>query len=216
MYRSLVFKFMVLGLSSTALAKQPLMMYPHTQKVKQVDAYFGTKVEDPYRWLEDDNAEQTKQWVQAENAITHSYLEKIPFRDDVKKRLGELFNYPKYSAPFHKGEHYFFYKNDGLQNQSVLYVQSGMEGPPEVLLDPNTFSKDGTARLSAFSPSVNGLYAGYGISHGGSDWEELHVIDVLKKQTLDDTLKWVKFTGIAWQGDGFYYSRYDAPAPGKN
>ena len=189
--------------------------YPETAKGDQKDTYFGTQVADPYRWLEDDNSQATKAWVTQENQVTNSYLEKIPYRPQVRQRLGELFDYAKYSAPFHRGPHYFFYKNDGLQNQSVLYVQDGIDGKPEVLIDPNAFSRDGTTRLTAFEPSLDGAHAAYSISRGGSDWQELHVIDLATRQPLDDTLKWVKVSAIGWKGDGFYYSRYDAPVAGK-
>jgi prolyl oligopeptidase len=198
-----------------SIAAEPNIVYPKTLKTEQTDSYFGTTVADPYRWLEDDNSAATKEWVKQENAVTNAYLEKIPYREKVKQRLTELYNYARYSAPFHRGNRYFFYKNDGLQNQSVLYVQSGLDGEPEVLIDPNAFSRDGTSRLTEFEPSKDGLHAAYGISTGGSDWEELHVIDVTTKKTLPDTLKWVKVSGIGWLGDGFYYSRYDAPAAGK-
>ncbi|HEX9137431.1 MAG TPA: S9 family peptidase, partial [Nitrospirota bacterium] len=133
--------------------------YPATRKVEQVDTYFGVKVADPYRWLEDDNSPETAQWVQAENRITFGYLERIPFRMKVKERLEKLYNYPKYTAPFRRGEYYFYFKNDGLQNQNVLYVQKGLEGKAEVFLDPNKFSEDGTARLGAFSVSKDARYA---------------------------------------------------------
>ncbi|HST53593.1 MAG TPA: prolyl oligopeptidase family serine peptidase [Pyrinomonadaceae bacterium] len=186
--------------------------YPQAKRGDQVDDYFGVKVADPYRWLEDENSPETKRWVEDENKVTFGYLEKIPFRQAVKTRLEQLFNYPRYTAPFRRGEYYFFFKNDGLQNQNVLYVQKGLDGTPEVLLDPNKFSADGTSRLGAFDPSKDARYAAYGISSGGSDWEEFHVLDVAAKKDLPDVLKWVKVSGIAWQGDGFYYSRYDALA----
>jgi prolyl oligopeptidase len=189
------------------------LVYPKTKRVDQVDDYFGVKVADPYRWLEDENSPETKQWVEAENRLTFGYLEQIPYRQQVKARIEKLFNYARYSAPYRRGAYYFFSKNDGLQNQSVVYVQKGLDGTPEVLLDPNKFSADGTSRLGILSISKDGRYAGYGISTGGSDWEEYHVLDVATKKDLpDDVLKWVKVSGLAWQGDGFYYSRYDAPA----
>lgn len=191
------------------------LKYPDTRKVDQTDTYFGTSVADPYRWLEDDNSAETKAWVTAENAVTNAFLEKIPYRTAVKKRLETLYNYAKYSAPFHRKENYFFYKNDGLQNQAVLYWQHGLDGTPEVLIDPNTLSKDGTTRLTTFVPDMDGEYAAYGLSRAGSDWQDFHVIQVATKKTLDDTLKWVKISDVGWQGDGFYYSRYDAPAAGK-
>ena len=189
--------------------------YPVTEKVHQVDTYFGIDVADPYRWLEDDNSPETAKWVEEENKVTFGYLESIPFRSKIKERLEELYNYPKYTAPFRKGEYFFFYKNDGLQNQSVLYIQKGLEGTPEVLLDPNTFSKDGTTRLSTFTLSKDGKYAAYAISVSGSDWQQYCVMDMATRKASTDTLKWIKVSNIAWQGNGFYYSRYDAPAPGK-
>jgi prolyl oligopeptidase len=205
----------VLATSAAAIAAADGITYPQTPKGDQRDTYFGTVVPDPYRWLEDDNSPETKQWVKEQNAVTHEYFSKIPYRDQVKRRLEELYNYAKYSAPFHRGQHYFFYKNDGLQNQAVLYVQQGLEGTPEVLIDPNRLSKDGTSRVIRFAPSMDGELAAYAVSVAGSDWMEVHIINVATKQTLPDTLKWVKASEIAWQGNGFYYSRYDAPPPGK-
>ncbi len=191
------------------------LQYPHAKKVDQVDTYFGVKVADPYRWLEDENSPATKEWVEAENKVTFAYLEKIPFRQQLRERLEKLFDYPKYSAPFKKGEYFFFSKNDGLQNQSVLYRQKGLDGKPEVVLDPNTFSEDGTTRLSSFSLSKDGKYAAYGISRGGSDWQELYVMEMTSLTRLPDSLRWIKFSGAAWRGNGFYYSRYPAPEKGK-
>jgi prolyl oligopeptidase len=206
-------------LLAVALLQLPMdaqsLPYPKTRKVDHVDTYFGTRIADPYRWLEDDNSAETAQWVTEENRVTFAYLEKIPFRARIKERLEKLYNYPKYSAPSRRGEYFFFSKNDGLQNQSVLYIQKGLDGVPEVLIDPNKFSEDGTARLGAFSISKDGRYAGYGISKSGSDWQDYHVLEIATRQTLPDLLKWVKVSGIAWQGNGFYYSRYDEPAQGK-
>ena len=153
--------FVVNGLQAQALK------YPATRKIDHTDSYFGVTVPDPYRWLEDDNSKETAEWVEAQNKVTFGYLEKIPYRAKMKERLEALYNYPKYSAPFRKGEYFFFYKNDGLQNQSVLYIQKGLDGEPGVLLDPNTFSSDGTTRLSAFVLSKDGKYAAYGISKSG-------------------------------------------------
>ena len=187
------------------------IQYPHTKKVDQVDTYFGTKVEDPYRWLENENAAETAAWVDAENKITFDYLAKIPYRDALKTRLSQLQNYARFSAPSRKGANYVFTKNDGLQNQSVLYIQKGLDGAPEVLLDPNTFSADGTTRLAGFALSKDGKYAAYGVSVGGSDWTEYHLIEVASRKVLSDVIKWAKVSGTAWQGNGFYYSRYDAP-----
>jgi prolyl oligopeptidase len=185
--------------------------YPQTRKDDQVDDYHGTKVADPYRWLEDDNAAETAKWVEAQNKVTFAYLDKIPYRGEVKKRLEQLYNYPKYSAPFRKGELLFYSKNDGLQNQSVVYTQKGLTGAPEVLLDPNKFSADGTTRLGSFNVSRDGHYAAYGMEVGGSDWQEARVRDVSTKQDLGDDLQWLKFSQFAWAGKGFFYSRFAEP-----
>jgi prolyl oligopeptidase len=201
-----------------AVAVLPLMGqsldYPQTRKVEQIDDYHGTKVADPYRWLEDDNSPDTAKWVEAENKITFAYLEKIPYRAALKQRLEQLYNYPKYTVPFRKGELIFYTKNDGLQNQNVVYAQKGLDGAPEVLLDPNKFSTDGTTRLGIFSVSRDGRYAAYGMEVGGSDWQEIHVLDVAAKKDLSDDLKWLKVGGVGWTKDGFFYSRYDAPEKG--
>src|SRR5262249_4764097 len=159
--------------------------------------------------LEDENSPETAKWVESQNRLTFDYLEKIPFRESVKTRVAGLFNYPKFGAPFRNGDYYFFSKNDGLQNQSVYYRQKGLDGTPEVLLDPNKFSTDGTSPLAQFELSKDGTYAAYGISASGSDWIELHVMEVASRRLLPDLLKWVKVSGVAWQGNGFYYSRYD-------
>jgi prolyl oligopeptidase len=173
------------------------------------------KVPDPYRWLEDDNSEETKAWVEAQNKVTFGYLEKIPYRQKLKSRLEKLVDYPRYSAPFRNGENFFFSKNDGLQNQSVLYMQKGLEGTPEVLIDPNKFSTEGTSQLAEYALSKDGKYIAYGISAGGSDWRDVHVMEVASRKVLDDVLQWVKVSGLAWQGTGFYYSRYNAPKQGE-
>jgi prolyl oligopeptidase len=187
------------------------LAYPQSRIGDQVDTYFGTRVADPYRWLEDEHSAETTRWVEEQNKVTYAYLESIPYRQAVRARLEKLYNYAKFGAPFRKGENYIFSKNDGLQNQSVLYIQKGLNGTPEVLIDPNRFSADGTSRLASFSLSKDGKYAAYGISVGGSDWTEFHVMDVATRRTLPDVIRWAKFTGAAWQGDGFYYSRYPAP-----
>ena len=191
------------------------LSYPATKKVDQVDEYFGTKVADPYRWLEDDNAEEVKQWVTAENAVTFGYLDTIPFRPKIKERLTEIFNYPRYSSPFRAGEYYFFYKNDGLQNQSVCYIQKGLDGTAEVFLDPNLLSADGTVRASLIGASNDDRYVAVSRGEAGSDWTELRVMEIATKQELPDRVQWVKFSGAAWKGDGFFYSGYDKPAPGE-
>ncbi len=186
--------------------------YPTTRTVDQKDNYHGTSVADPYRWLEDDRSAETGEWVKQQNQVTFSYLEKIPYRETIKKRLEKIYNYAKYSAPSRKGEWYYFYKNDGLQNQAVLYRQKGLNGTPEVVIDPNTLSKDATTRLAQFALSKDGKYAAYALSKGGSDWQDIFVMDMSTKKNLSDKVEWVKVSGIAWQGDGFYYSRYPKPA----
>lgn len=189
--------------------------YPQTRKTDQKDNYHGTTVADPYRWLEDDNSEETKKWVEAQNKVTDQYLAAIPFRSKVKQRLEELWNYPKYGSPFRKGEYYYFAKNDGLQNQSVIYRQKGLEGNLEVFLDPNKLSADGTAALGALSFSRQYKYAAYQVAQSGSDWQEVFVMRTDTKEKLSDHLKWIKFSGISWKGDeGFFYSRYPAPSAG--
>jgi prolyl oligopeptidase len=200
---------------TTPLLPQEKLNYPETRKDNVTDDYFGTMVADPYRWLEDDNSEETKEWVKKQNEVTFNFLEKIPYRNAIKKRYAELFNFPKYSAPFRAGENYFFFKNDGLQNQSVLYVQKGLEGAPELFLDPNKLSSDGTVSLSTYSLSKDGKYFAYGTASGGSDWNEFHVIEVASKKKLPDHLNWIKFSGISWHKNGFYYSRYPSPKQGE-
>src|ERR1700739_411979 len=204
---------LILAIWAAPTLAQPLD-YPQTRKGDQVDDYHGTKVADPYRWLEDDNSAETAKWVAAENKVTFGYLEKIPYRAQVKQRLEQLYNYAKYTAPFRRGELLFFTKNDGLQNQNVVYVQKGLEGAPEVLLDLNKFSADGTTRLGVFEVSRDGRYAAYGMQVGGSDWQEMHVLDVAAKKDLSDDLKWLKFNEGAWAGNGFFYSRFDPPEKG--
>ncbi len=180
------------------------------------DDYFGTVVADPYRPLENDTAPATLEWVKAENAITEEYLSKIPFRDKIRDRLTQLNNYKKTGLPSkHKDGKYYFYENDGLQNQSVLYRTDTLNGTPEVFLDPNTLSDDGTVALQGLSFSNNGKYAAYIISRSGSDWNEIYVMDAKTKQLLDDHIEWAKFTGADWEGDGFYYSAYPRPEKGK-
>ena len=186
--------------------------YPQTKKSDQKDQYFGKTVADPYRWLEDDNSEETKAWVIAQNKVTENYLSEIPFKEKVRQRLDELWNYPKYGSPFKKGKYYYFYKNEGLQNQSVLYRQEGMNGTPEIFLDPNKLSTDGTAALGTVAFSKGGKYAAYFVSQSGSDWQQGFVMDVASKNLLNDKLEFIKFSGLSWKGDeGFYYSRYPEP-----
>jgi len=195
--------------------KQPSLTYPVTEKGDVVDDYFGTKVADPYRWFEDENSEATAKWVQAENQVTFDYLAKIPVREKIRARLTEIYNYPRYSAPFRIGQYYFFSKNDGLQNQSVIYIQKGLDGEPRVFLDPNTLSPDGTTRAFLSGFSNDDRYAAYSRSEGGSDWTEMRVMEIETGKELDDHIQWTKFGGAAWQGDGFYYSGFEKPEEGK-
>ena len=189
--------------------------YPATRKTDHADTYHGVVIPDPYRWLEDDRSPETEAWVRAQNAVTFAYLEKIPFREALQKRLEALDNYEKRSAPTRRGEWHFFSRNTGLQNQSVYYIQKGEKGKPEVLIDPNTFSKDGSTPLTVFSVSRDARYAVYGKSTGGSDWQEYRVMDLQTRKELPETLKWIKASGVSWRGAGFYYSRYPQPAPGQ-
>ncbi|MDP4263585.1 MAG: prolyl oligopeptidase family serine peptidase [Bacteroidota bacterium] len=191
------------------------LQYPATKKTDFVDDYNGIKVADPYRWLEDDNSEETKAWVKEENKVTSSYFDKIAYRSQWLKRLEELSNYPRYTAPSRTNEYYYYSRNDGLQNQSVIYRQKGLSGKPELVLDPNKFSADGTTSLATFSISKDGRYAVIGKSTGGSDWRTFFVMDMKTLQYLPDSLSWVKVSGASWQGDGFYYSRYPTPDKGK-
>lgn len=188
--------------------------YPETKKVDTVDTYFGTEVPDPYRWLEDDRSAETEAWVKAENKATFSYLDKIPFKDEIKQKLEKIWNYEKIGAPFKEGDYTYFYKNDGLQNQYVIYRYKTGEDPStaEVFLNPNTFAEDGTVSLGGLSFSDNGKLAAYSISEGGSDWRKVLVMDAETKEITEDTLVDIKFSGISWrENDGFYYSSYDKP-----
>ena len=190
------------------------MTYPQTKKTDVTDTYFGTTIKDPYRWLEDDRAADTKNWVDAQNRVTQNYLSAIPFRNEIKTRLEHLWNYEKYSAPFKEGDYTYFYKNDGLQNQYVLYRQK-KSSEPEVFLDPNKFSKDATTSLAGIEFTKDGSMAAYQISEGGSDWRKVIVMNTENKSIIGDTLRDVKFSGLAWRGnEGFYYSSYDKPAEG--
>ena len=189
--------------------------YPETYKDSSVvEDYHGTSVSDPYRWLEIDTAKNVKEWVTAQNEVTFDYLEQIPYRDAIKERYEELFNYVKLSSPSKAGEYYFFYKNDGLQNQSVLYYQKGEEGEPEVFLDPNAMSEDGTVAINLIGFSKDKKYVAYSKQDAGSDWQEIHVMEIASKKKLPDVLSWVKFSGASWKNDGFYYSRYPEPEDG--
>jgi len=190
--------------------------YPVTRKSDVADDYHGTTVADPYRWLEDVDSPETRAWVEAENRVTFAYLEQIPERERIRRRLTELWDYPKYGAPFKKGGRYFFFKNSGLQNQSVLFSQSSLTAQAEVLLDPNTLSPDGTVALSILAFTEDGRTMVYGTSGSGSDWQEFRVRDIATRQDRSDHLKWIKFSSAAWthDGAGFFYSRYPEPAAG--
>lgn len=194
-----------------------IFSYPQTRKSDQVDNYHGVTVADPYRWLEDLDSEETASWVEAQNAVTFGYLNQIPAKETIKQRLTQLWDYEKYGIPFKQGNRYFYFKNDGLQNQSILYVLDSLDAEPEVLLDPNILSDDGTVALSGISISEDGNLIAYGLSTSGSDWQEWKVRDINTKEDLSDHLKWVKFSGASWTHDhqGFYYSRYDQPQDGK-
>jgi prolyl oligopeptidase len=182
-----------------------------------VDVYHGQAVPDPYRWLEDLDSERTRAWIEAQNQLTFDYLQRIPARQRLLERLTQLWNYEKYSQPFKEGGRYFYFKNDGLQNQSVLYTQESLEAEARVLLDPNTLSEDGTVALSGIAISRDGRYLAYGLSRSGSDWQEWKVRDIETGEDLPDHLRWIKFSGASWtpDGQGFFYSRYDEPPPGR-
>ena len=208
---SILFMSMTVSVSMTAQK----ITYPKTMKDGTVDDYFGVKVADPYRWLENDTSAATTAWVEAEHRVTNAFLQKIPQRAKLQKRLLEVVNYEKISAPSEHHGKWYFSKNDGLQNQSVIYVMDQLGGTPKVFLDPNKLSTDGTVALKGLYFSHNGKYAAYSISRSGSDWQEFYVIDIQTGELLPDHIEWAKFSGAAWQGDGFYYSAYDAPEQGK-
>ena len=200
----------------TASAADKPITYPKARKGAQIDDYHGTKVADPYRWLEDPDADESRVWIEAENRLTFGYLEKIPARDKIKKRLTQLWDYERYGIPHKRGGRYVFSKNDGLQNQNVLFTVKSLKDRPKVLLDPNKLSDDGTISLTGYEVSENGRYLAYGISDGGSDWQEWHVRDIDTGKKLIDSIKWIKFSGASWTHDnkGFFYSRYDEPKEG--
>ncbi len=205
---------MVTSMMTTAGMAQSLQ-YPQTQKDNTEDTYFGTKVADPYRWLENDTSAQTQRWVEAENKVTNAYLQRIPFRNKILKRLREVSDYEKVSIPVKHNGKWYVSRNNGLQNQSVIYTMDQLGGEERVFLDPNTLSTDGTVALKGIYHSGNGRWAAYTISRSGSDWQEFYVIDMKTGQLTKDHLEWAKFTGAAWHGEGFYYSAYDRPTEGK-
>lgn len=208
----------LLGISLMLSCKQETKLeqikYPESKKVKQVDNYHGTEVSDPYRWLEIDTAKEVEEWVDAQNSLTFSYLEEIPYRDKFRYRLEKVFNYERYSSPIKAGNYYFFYKNDGLQNQSVIYIQEGLDGEPTVFLDPNKLSKDGTVTANIASISDDDKYVVIRINRSGSDWTEFKVREIATNKELSDHVKWAKFTGASWFQDGFFYSGYGLPDEG--
>ncbi|WP_448266535.1 prolyl oligopeptidase family serine peptidase [Nostoc sp. DSM 114159] len=189
------------------------LSYPTSHKSNQADNYHGTLVADPYRWLEDPDSEETRTWIEAQNQVTFGYLSEIPAREKIKQRLTKLWDYEKYGIPFKEGESYFYFKNDGLQNQSVFYTLKTLDDQPKVLLDPNKLSEDGTVALSGLSISEDGKLLAYGLSSSGSDWQEWKVRNIETGEDLQDHLKWIKFSGASWTHDnqGFFYSRYDEP-----
>ncbi len=186
--------------------------YSETKTVSQIDVYHGVTVNDPYRWLEDDHSAETKNWVDAQNKVTFDYLTSLPEREKNKARLTKIWSFPRQSSPSYKNGNYYYYKNNGTQNQSVLYKRNGIKGKEEMILDPNFLSADGTTSITLFQVSNDGKYAAYGISKGGSDWTEVKVIENASGRELAETIKWIKFSGISWQKDGFFYSRYDEPS----
>lgn len=199
--------------STSAAMTDPKFVYPQPHQAHQIDDYHGTQVADPYRWLEDPDSDETKAWIEAENKLTFGLLEQIPGRDRLKERLTKLWNYEKYGIPFKQGDRYFYFKNDGLQNQSVFYTLKSLDDEPIVLLDPNTLSEDGTIALAGLAISEDGQHLAYGLSTSGSDWQEWKVRAVETGKDLDDRIQWVKFSGASWthDGKGFFYSRYDEP-----
>ena len=207
--------FTTMAVTAVTVAAAQQIHYPPTAKDGTVDDYFGVKVADPYRWLENDTSAQTAAWVEAENKVTNAYLAKIPFRGKLLKRLTELANYEKIGAPRKRHGKWYYYKNNGLQNQYVMYQMDELGGEPRVFLDPNNLSADGTVALKGVYFSHNGKWAAYAISRSGSDWQEFYVIDLKTGRLTGDHIEWAKFSGAAWLGDGFYYSSYDRPAEGK-
>ena len=202
---------LLLLLTSSQVSMSQPYQYPAARKTNQTDSYFGTTVSDHYRWMEDDRSEETSQWVKEENKLTENYLEKIPFRSVMKQRMTELWNFPKSSVPFKGGENYFVYTNNGLQNQFVLNIIRGKQ-PSKIFLDPNTLSNDGTVNIGTVAVSSDGNYLAYMLSSAGSDWNDILVKETSSGKNLSDTIHWVKFSGIAWKENGFYYSRYDEPS----
>lgn len=207
----IVFGLVVLLAIATVEAQS--LKYPPTRKSNHVDVYHGTSVPDPYQWLENTESAETKAWIEAQNALTIPYLHSLPHREPLKRILTRRWNYPRYGIPFKRGRRYFYFKNDGLQNQAVLYWQPTLTGKPRVLLDPNLLSPDGTVSVSSVAVSEDGRWLAYGLSQAGSDWQQIKVRSVETGEDLPDDLCWVKFSSIAWtkDGKGFFYCRYPEP-----
>ena len=210
----LILPFFAVGCQSTSEPTSVMIEYPVTEKQQVSDDYFGTIIEDPYRWLENDTSKKTGEWVKKQNEVSFGFLEQIPFREAIRQRYEELFNYPKLSSPFKAGDYYFFFKNDGLQNQSVIYYQKGLDGKPEVFINPNELSKDGTVSINLIGFSNDDRYVAISRNDAGSDWQQIRIIEIETKQELEDRLDWVKFSGASWKNNGFYYSRYPQPEEG--
>lgn len=203
--------FILILFAMQACTRKPVITYPYTRQDTVTNTYWGVTIPDPFRWLEDDRSEETKAWVSAQNKVTYAYLEQIPFRESLRERLTQLQNYPRYGSPMKVNGKYYFFKNEGLQNQSVLYELDSLNATARVLLDPNLLSDDGTVALSQIAFSKDGKYLAYSIARSGSDWNEIFVMEVATRQLLPDHIQWVKFSRIAWHGNGFYYSAYDQP-----
>ncbi len=211
-----LFAAFLMACGSTSTSEESTgFIYPETRKSDHVDHYHGTEVADPYQWMEDDFAEEVTSWVNAQNALTNSYLDTIPQREKINARLTEIWSFAKMGAPYKKGNYYFYSKNNGTQNHSVVYKANQLGEEGTAFLDPNTFSEDGTTALTSLSFSKDGKWAAYAISKAGSDWREIHVKNVATGEVMDDLIEWVKFSGISWKGNGFFYSRYDAPKEGE-
>ncbi|MEO1998062.1 MAG: S9 family peptidase, partial [Planctomycetaceae bacterium] len=206
------------GLTNGKGDDRPPLKYPETERGAQIDTHHGEQVTDPYRWLETDvrESDRVAKWVKQENELTFAYLRSIPQREHIRKRLTALWDFPKHGTPFQRGDRYYFTKNDGLQNQSVLYTQETLDAAPQVLLDPNSWSKDGTVALAGMSFSDDGQYMAYGVATAGSDWRTWWVMEVASRRVLDESLEWVKFSSPAWTHDslGFFYGRFAAPRAG--
>jgi prolyl oligopeptidase len=210
----IIFLLIVMASMTVACTKNSTLNYPTTNKEIVMDNYFGTAIEDPYRWLEDDNSAETSAWVEAQNQVTFAYLNQLPGRDQIRARLTELMDYPRIGTPFKKAGRYYFSRNNGLQNQSVIYMSDTLGGEESILIDPNTLSDDGTVALAGMEFSSDGKYLIYSISRSGSDWNEIYVMDIMTRELLPDVIHWVKFSGISWYEGGFFYSSYAKPESG--